>query len=280
MSRYRVKRCSNSLIVLNENRDFRIGSIRYEIEDREGKSIGAAASMEEGVALLAAHVANQRPRWENGGSGTYVKITHEYCDLLAVEQSEDGRWAVFRNEYGLADENSPVTFATAQEARHAAELHADDGRPNAKCPEDGLRWSGPSDPAEELEDRLHSEHVLGERVADAAEAIARAKAELGNGMVELSTVRRTKDLLATLREMREDYQFGSYDTESGSRDPYFVVSEGPEVSRVSFDEAANHYGTLALRKRLGEDVGDGALRQMLANVLKRLPAPDRLRKAA
>jgi hypothetical protein len=280
MSRYRVKRCSNSLIVLNENRDFRVGSIQCEVRDRQGEKIGMATSMDEAVALLAAHVANKRPRWEDGGAGSYVKITHEYCDLLAVEQSEDGRWAAFRNEYELADENGPVTFATAQEARHAAELHADDGRPNAKCPEDGLRWSGPSDPAEDLEDRLHCEHRLGEIVADAAEAIAQAKAELGDGMVELSTVRRTKDLLAILREMHEDYQFGSYDTESGSRDPYFVVSEGPEVSRVSFDEAAYHYGKLALRKRLGEDVGDETLRQMLADVLKRLPAPDRLRKAA
>jgi hypothetical protein len=81
--------------------------------------------------------------------------------------------------------------------------------------------------------------------------------------VEFSTVRRTNDLLATLREMREDYQFGSYDTESGSRDPFFVVVEGPEVSHVSFEEAAYHYGTLALRKRLGGDVSDETLRQMI-----------------
>jgi hypothetical protein len=80
--------------------------------------------------------------------------------------------------------------------------------------------------------------------------------------------------------MREDYQFGSYDTESGSRAPYFVVIQGDAMSRVCFEEAAHHYGKRALRKRLGADVSDETLRQMIADVLKRLPAPDRLRKAA
>ena len=40
-------------------------------------------------------------------------------------------------------------------------------------------------------------------------------AELGNGMMEPSTLRSAKDLLATLGEIRRDYEFSSYDTESG-----------------------------------------------------------------
>src|ERR1700730_14742101 len=251
MSRYRLKRIGNQLVVLNEYRDFRIGSIQCEVRDRQGEKVGMATSMVEAIALLAAHRADEPPRWEDSGHGSYIKTTDEHCDLLAAEQNGDGRWVAFRNEYELADENGPVTFATAQEARRAADLHANDGRPNAKCLDDGLHWSGPSDPAEDLEDRLVGEHVLGEWVADAADAIARVKAELGNGTTELSTVRRTKDLLETLGEMRQDYQFGSYDTESGSRDPYFVVVEGAALSRVPFEKAAQHYGKLALRKRLG-----------------------------
>jgi hypothetical protein len=280
MSRYRLKRIGNQLVVLNEYRDFRIGSIQCEVRDRQGEKVGMATSMNEAVALLAAHLADEPPRWEDGGHGSYIKTTVEHCDLLAAEQNGDGRWVAFRNEYELADENDPVTFATAQEARRAADLHANDGRPNSKCLDDGLHWSGPSDPAEDLEDRLVGEHVLGEWVADAADAIARVKAELGNGTTGLSTVRRTKDLLETLGEMRQDYQFGSYDTESGSRDPYFVVVEGAALSRVPFEKAAQHYGELALRKRLGADVSDETLRDTISEVLRRLRGPNRLRQAA
>ena len=56
--------------------------------------------------------------------------------------------------------------------------------------------------------------------------------------------------------------------------------EGAALSRVSFEEAACHYGKLALRERLRTNVSDETLRQMIADVLKRVPAQDGLRKAA
>jgi hypothetical protein len=54
----------------------KVGSIRYEVENREGESIGTANSMEEALALLAAHVAKNPPHWEDV-YGTYTKVTRK-----------------------------------------------------------------------------------------------------------------------------------------------------------------------------------------------------------
>ena len=177
MSRYRVTRQGDHYAIVNEYSNFAAGYITppHRVLDYHGDEIAVVGSVDEAVAALAAHRAANPPCWEDGGFGRYIKTTHQCCDFLLVEQTEDGRWGAFRNDYELADEHGPVTFPTAKDAQRAADCHADDGRPNAKCPKDGLRWSGPSDPAEELEDRLHTEHRLGEIVADAAEAISRAR---------------------------------------------------------------------------------------------------------
>jgi len=282
MSRYRVTRQGDHYAIVNEYSNFAAGYITptHRVLDYHGDEITMVGSVDEDVAALAAHRAAQPPCWEEGGSGRYMKLTQEYCDSLVVEQKEDGRWTASRNDYELADKNCPKTFRTAKDARRAADCHADDGRPNAKCPNDGLRWSGPSDPEEEQEERLHFEYFLGETVADAAEAISRARAEQSNGGIKFGTVNTIRGGIERLWTIRDGSLFGSYDTERGSRDPFFVVMQGGAETRISFEEAAHHYGMRALRKRLGADVSDETLRQMIADVLKRLPGPDRLRKAA
>jgi len=281
MSRYRVTRQSDYFAILNEHRGFAAGYIRsaYRVLDSHGEEIAVTRSVDEAVAALAAHLATNPPRWEDGGFGRYIKTTHQFCDFLVVEQTQDGRWGAFRNGYELADEYGPVTFPTAKEAQRAADLQADDGHPNAKYPDDGLRWSGPSDPTEELEDRLHTEYRLGEIVADAAEAISRARTEYTSGGIRPETQQALRAEIERLRTIWEASQFGSYNTEDGSRDPYFMM-EGAALSRVSFEEAACHYGKLALRERLGSDASDTELEKRISTVLGRLPGAERLAKAA
>jgi hypothetical protein len=277
MSKYRLIRGRDELVVVNEHRDFRVGSIRYEVRDNDAERIAVAASLSEAVAALTAQLVANPPRWQRDRSDRFIKITLEYCDFLVVEQGENGRWVAFRNDYALVDENGPKMFETAQEARRAADLHSDDGRPTAKSRDDGLRF-GPSDPGEE--DRLVPEHRLGQIAAEAAEGIAGAKAEHSKGCIRLDTATTIKSLIASLREIQEDSEFGSYDAQTGEHLPYFVLMEGAKASRLCFDEAAYHYGKLALRERLGPEVTDAALEQMIADVLRRLPGPDRLPKAA
>jgi hypothetical protein len=67
------------------------------------------------------------------------------------------------------------------------------------------------------------------------------------------------------------------------REPYFVIDTGQRAvapARVSFEEAAHHYGKLALRERLGPGVSDTALGEMISKVLAQLPGADRLPRAA
>jgi hypothetical protein len=50
--------------------------------------------------------------------------------------------------------------------------------------------------------------------------------------------------------------------------------------RVPFEEAAHHYGKMALRERLGSNVSEMALRKIISRVLARVPSSERLPRAA
>jgi hypothetical protein len=121
-------------------------------------------------------------------------------------------------------------------------------------------------------------------VADAAEGIAQASREHSSGAIQLETVQAIKTALRHLRAIQEASRFGSYDTEHGTREPYLVVIESGQQAatsaRVSFEEAAHHYGKMALRERLGAGVSDIALEEMVSRVLARVPQPDRVSLAA
>jgi hypothetical protein len=49
---------------------------------------------------------------------------------------------------------------------------------------------------------------------------------------------------------------------------------------VSFEEAAHHYGKQAFRDRLGPDVDEMALQEIISKVLARIPTADHLPRAA
>jgi hypothetical protein len=276
MSKYRLEKESGGFAIVHELREFRAGSIRteYRLEDQYGDEIAVVKSMDDAVAALANHLLATAAPWEDGGAGRYLKVTHEYFDTLLVEHRQDGLWMASRNDYPLGDGNGPVTFSTASQAKHAADLHAHDARPESNDPGDGLHWLVPSDAAGEDEDRYRIEDQLGHTVADAAEALSRARTEHESGGIRPETTEALKARLRRLRGIREASLFGSYNTEHCSRDRYFFLIENGDQSaalgRISFDEAAYHYGKLALRHRLGLGPSDTALQQMISNVLQRI----------
>jgi hypothetical protein len=116
------------------------------------------------------------------------------------------------------------------------------------------------------------EHHLGENVADAAEAISQARREHSGGGIQRETIQEIKTATKGLGAIHEASLFGSYDGESRSWEAYFVVIEGgkPAARRVSFEEAAHHYGRLELRespragctrrKASGDDIGGAGSR--------------------
>jgi hypothetical protein len=282
MSRYRLERQGDHFVVMNEHRDSRAGTIKYTVRSYDGEKIAGVGSVAAGVAALASHLRANPPAWENDDDGRYTKLTHDCFDYLVVERKQNGNWIAYRNYYALGNERGPATFRTASEAQRAADLHASDERPNSACAGDGLSWLAPPDSAEEDEERCRIEHQLGERVADAAEAILRAGTEYTQGGVQSETVQAIKAAISRLCTIREASLFGSYDTERRSHDPYFVVAsqQAAAHARMSFEEAAHHYGKLALRDRMGPDVSDTALREMISNALARMPRLDHLPRAA
>jgi hypothetical protein len=151
MSKLRLQKRGDDFVILNEHRDFAAGFIwaRYEVVDYFSNKIAVVRSVDEAVAALATHLKATPPRWESGGTGRYIKLTHEYCDSLEVEKTQDARWAALRNGCALGRADGPVTFETAAQARRAADLHADDGHPGSACANDGLSWLNNADQDEE-----------------------------------------------------------------------------------------------------------------------------------
>jgi hypothetical protein len=282
MSKLRLQKQGDTFHILNEDREVVVGYIRplgYEVVDHYSDEVAVVRSLDEAVAALAAHPT----RWKSGGIDRYIKLTHEYCDSLEVEKTREGSWTALRNGYALGNENGPIAFPTALAAKSVADLHADDGHPDASCASDGLSWLPPSDATEEDEDRYRIEYQLGKIVADVAEAISRARAEHSKGEVKPETAEIIKVGIRRLREIRDTSSLGSYDTRRGERQPYFMIPIGTQAdtpARASFEEAAHHYGKLALRESLGPGVSDTVLREMISQVLGRLSGPDRLARAA
>ena len=280
MSKYRLQRDSIGFAVINEHRDHRAGhiSVEYRVRTDRDDEIAVVGSMEEAFATLDAHLSASSPPWEDGGGGAgrYVKLLPEYGDFLVVEQNqEDGGWRASRNDWPLGDGNGPVTFSTASKAQRAADLHAGDGHPKSKNPSDGLSWLIPSDAEEEDEQRYRIEHQLGQLIAEAAEAMSRARTEHDSGGIRPETAQTLKAEIRRLCAIRDASLFGSYDTERRSNDPYFVLIENGEKpaapARVSFHDAAYHYGQVALRDRIGPDVTNTVCRDMISQVLARMP---------
>lgn len=284
MSRYRLHRQGDRCVILSENRSFAAGTIKFVVRDYNGEEIAAVGSLREAATVLADHLSANPSKWEQHGSERYARLTHEYFDDLMVEQDQDGSWVAFRNGRPLSNQDGFATFSTATAAKHAADLHAHDGHLDANCAGDGLSWLAPGDSPKEDEEWCLIEDFLGETMAEAAEAIARAHKEYSSRAIQPGTVQTIRAALRRLCGIHEASLFGSYDAVKHSRDPYFVLisSDGRSGTslRISFEEAANHYGKIALRGRLGPNVSDKEVRKMISEVLKQMPAANLISRAA
>jgi hypothetical protein len=88
------------------------------------------------------------------------------------------------------------------------------------------------------------ERAIGDQVADACGAIARALMEYQNGGLTTGTKMHGGDLIAQLYALRQ-YMVGTWD----------------------FDAMAREYGKLVLRERCGNDVSEATIDELVAAVL-------------
>jgi hypothetical protein len=119
----------------------------------------------------------------------------------------------------------------------------------------GRRRSGRPDPK-------RVEHRLGTLLADAACEIARALVEYHNGDPKAETKSRCANLIAKIGSIWSASRFGSWDQERRAYDPYFA-NEPSWKPRMSFGDAAQHYGMNELRERF-PDVSEAALKEALS----------------
>jgi hypothetical protein len=68
----------------------------------------------------------------------FVRCT--FYGIFTVEQQGDGKWTVTRYTDELLQHGETATFATAELARHVADLHEIDGVADYPAIDDGYSW--------------------------------------------------------------------------------------------------------------------------------------------
>ena len=115
-------------------------------------------------------------------------------------------------------------------------------------------------------DPLRIEFKLGELMADAASAIARAHIEHGDGGIKAETKEKCAALLTELFQIYWASSFKSYNAERRVWEPYF--SNAPtDAPRMIFPEAARHYGMFYMEQRFPH-IDEAILKDVLSQVLK------------
>lgn len=158
---------------------------------------------------------------------------------------------------------SPITVATVAVANY--EAHS--GYPD---------FRGQITPAPEMH---RIEKQLGTLLADAVSGIAGALIEWRSGGLKPETKEKCAKLIADLHHIWYASRFGSFDAERRVYEPYFANTP-PSDPRMSFAEAAQHYGLLELQRRF-PDMSETILKrvlswpiELLGDVLNRLSPLD------
>jgi hypothetical protein len=199
------------------------------------------------------------PHWEQHDETSFEK--HSNHGILNVGWYPPGCWVAVRDGRFLLDpRGEPVEFSTAKDAQQAADTHAADGYPGAVLSFDGLSWDQAA-----VVDPIRIEHRLGTLLADAVSVLARGLVEYGNGSLRPETKGEFGMLIGQLVQIWWVSRFYCFNSELRAWEPYFAGATAAHP-RMSFADAAQHYGKAELRKRLPVD--KAALSKLLSWVLE------------
>lgn len=104
------------------------------------------------------------------------------------------------------------------------------------------------------------EWLLGSLLADAVSVLARALIECRTSGLKSETKEKWGEMASQIYDIWYASRFGSFDADRRVMDPYFANGPYP---RISFADAAQHYGMIELRMRF-PDVDEARLREMLS----------------
>jgi hypothetical protein len=116
----------------------------------EPDKIGVVKSVEEALPKLEYYFLKHRPKWvrrrdgQRDGDAGYKMYTvyskWSFYGVFEVKQREDGQWIATRCTEQLLHQGEEFTFATAEVARHVADLHERDGISKLPALDDGYSW--------------------------------------------------------------------------------------------------------------------------------------------
>ncbi len=107
----------------------------------EGKTTTIVGSASQIIPALLDYCEKHPAPWEDDGAGGYVKWTH-FGDGM-VELGQSGLWTASRNDgSSLLKGGKPASFATAEEAQRAVDVHLGDdlNLPGFETIDDGFTW--------------------------------------------------------------------------------------------------------------------------------------------
>ena len=113
-----------------------------QLDDDECDEVAVVNSIDDAIPALLIHYEKHLPKWDRESGTRYSKTTP--FGLLMIEKNQAGKWLVYRYYtdwyHPLLRDGEPAIFATAEEARRAADARVRDDYPNCET-DDGLSWA-------------------------------------------------------------------------------------------------------------------------------------------
>jgi hypothetical protein len=122
-----------------------------KIDGNERDKIGVVKSMDEVLPNLTDYYEKNWPQWKRLRDSRFDYNRNEYTmftkfikwtfyGVFTVKPEDTGRWVATRYTEKLLRDGEEATFATAELARHVADLHERDYVANYPAIDDGYSW--------------------------------------------------------------------------------------------------------------------------------------------
>jgi hypothetical protein len=110
-------------------------------DDDECGEVAVVNSIDDAIPALLTYYEKHPPKWDRESATVFTKLSQ--FGLVQVELGQSG-WSAYRYHddyyHSLLRDGKPAIFATAEDARRAADARVRDNYPNSET-DDGLSWA-------------------------------------------------------------------------------------------------------------------------------------------